>query len=62
MSRVANPIIMAFLFLTTVVPIGLVMRLAGKDLLLLKLDPKAESYWIERKPPGPAPETIRNQF
>jgi len=62
MSKVANPVVMALIFLTTVVPIGLAMRLAGKDPLRLKSDPEAESYWIERVPPGPAPETIKNQF
>jgi hypothetical protein len=30
--------------------------------LRLRFDPSAESYWIERVPPGPAPETIKNQF
>jgi hypothetical protein len=38
------------------------MRLTGKDLLRLKRDPEAESYWIPREPPGPSPETIKNQY
>ena len=45
------------MFFGTVLPIGLVMRALGKDLLRLKREPDADSYWIVRAPPGPAPET-----
>jgi hypothetical protein len=38
------------------------MRAIGKDLLRLKQEPEAESYWIVRAPPGPAPETMKDQF
>jgi hypothetical protein len=44
------------------VPIGLLMRLLGRDLLSLKLDRQAQSYWVVRQPPGPAPETMIRQF
>ena len=53
---------MGFLFYATVTPIGLIMRTLGKRPLRLKFDPEAESYWIERKPPGPEPETMIRQF
>ena len=46
----------------TVLPTGLVMRAMGKDLLRLKRQPDAESYWIVRAPPGPAPDTMKDQF
>jgi hypothetical protein len=59
---VVNPVIMALLFYGTVLPTGLVMRALGKDLLRLKRQPEAESYWIVRAPPGPAPETMKDQF
>jgi hypothetical protein len=38
------------------------MRLLGRDLLSLKLDRQAQSYWVVREPPGPAPETMIRQF
>jgi len=38
------------------------VRLAGKDPLRLKLDSGANSYWIPRKPPGPPPDSMTNQF
>jgi hypothetical protein len=59
---VVSPIVMGIVFYTTVAPIGLVMRLAGKDPLRLKFDRAARSYWIERDPPGPAGATMKNQF
>lgn len=60
--KVVNPIVMALMFYLTILPIGLLMKLFGKDPLSLKCDPRRSSYWIERRPPGPAPDTMRNQF
>jgi hypothetical protein len=60
--RVVNPIVMALLFFATVVPTGLVMRALGKDPLRLKRDPKVTSYWIDREPPGPTPDTMKRQY
>ena len=60
--KVVNPVVLALIFLTTVVPIGLLMRLLGRDLLSLKFDRQAQSYWVVRAPPGPAPETMIRQF
>ncbi len=62
MGMVVSPIVLGILFFLTVTPMGFVLRLMGKDLLRLKLDKSASSYWIERSPPGPAPDTMRNQF
>jgi len=53
--------VMSLLFYGTILPTGLVMRMRGRDLLRLKRDPHAKSYWIAR-PPGPAPESMRDQF
>jgi hypothetical protein len=60
--EVVNPIVLAVIYGTTMVPIGLMMRATGRDPLRLKLDPEADSYWIPRDPPGPAPESMINQF
>jgi hypothetical protein len=62
LHRVVNPIVMALLFFGTVWPTGLVMRMMGRDLLRLQRDPAAASYWIVRNPPGPSPETMKDQF
>jgi hypothetical protein len=61
LHRIVNPIVMALLFYGTIWPTGLVMRMRGRDLLRLKREPDSNSYWITR-PPGPPPETMRDQF
>jgi hypothetical protein len=61
-SKVTNPIITGLMFFLVFTPAALILRLLGKDPLRIKLDPGATSYWIIRRPPGPAPETMRNQF
>jgi predicted membrane metal-binding protein len=60
--KVVNPIVMGLLFYLTVAPMGIAMRLFGKDPLNRAFDPKATTYWIERDPPGPAPNTMKYQF
>lgn len=62
LHRIVNPMIMGLLFYVCVTPMGLVLRLLGKDPLRKRFDPKVDSYWIERKPPGPKPETMKNQY
>ncbi len=62
LHTIVNPLIMGLLFFMTVVPIGLIMRLMGKDLLNLQFDPDVSSYWIERDSGEPRPETMRHQF
>jgi len=62
LHRIVTPVVTGLLFYAVVTPIGLMMRAAGKDVLRLKRDPGAKSYWIERAPPGPAPDTMKNRF
>ena len=60
--KVMNPLILGLLFFITITPIGLIMRIFGKDFLGLKIDHGAKSYWIDRHPPGPPPQSMQNQF
>ncbi len=62
LNKIISPLIMGLLFYGVMTPYAYILRWLGKDLLRLRLDPSAETYWIERKPPGPAPETIKRQF
>jgi hypothetical protein len=62
LGRVTNPLIMALMFYLVFTPFAVFIRLIGKDLLRLKFDPEADSYWISRDPPGPEPDTMQNQF
>ena len=62
LGKVVSPIALGILFYGVVTTLAVVIRLTGKDPLRLKLDPAAESYWIVRKPPGPPPDSMTNQF
>jgi Saxitoxin biosynthesis operon protein SxtJ len=62
LHKVVNPIVMPLVFSGTVSPTGIIMRALGKDPLRLKRQPEANSYWIERRPPGPTPESMKDQF
>lgn len=44
--------VMALVFFALVTPLGIVLRLAGKDLLRLRLDPEIPSYWVRRGAAG----------
>jgi hypothetical protein len=48
-GRITTPILLTIVFVTVVTPLGLLLRLFGSDPLRLKRDPKASTYWIERK-------------
>ena len=62
LHKVVNPVVMGLLFYATITPMALVMRLMGKDPLRLRFDRQAKSYWIERRPAGPEPQSMRRQF
>jgi hypothetical protein len=62
MYRVVNPVIMAILFFAVILPIGLAMRLFGKDFLRLKRDRSLTTYWSPRTDPRPQSESMRQQF
>lgn len=62
LNRIVSPLALGAVFFLTVLPIGAIMRLSGKDPLRLKYDAAAKSYWIPREPPGPDPQTLTNQF
>src|SRR5689334_21182398 len=62
LHKIVNPLVMVFLFICCIAPMGLVMRAFGKDFLSLRLDRNAKSYWVKRYPPGIAPDTMKNQF
>ena len=48
LGRIIAPIVMAIIYFIIVTPIGLFMRLIGKDLLNLKFS-KSNTYWIKRE-------------
>ncbi|MEM7364101.1 MAG: hypothetical protein AAF525_08745 [Pseudomonadota bacterium] len=62
LAMIINPLVMFIIFVSTVIPTGLLLKLFGKDVLNLKLDSSTDSYWIQRDPPGPPPSSYEDQF
>jgi hypothetical protein len=60
MQRVVSPILLLLFYFLGVVPIGLTLRLLGRDHLRLRKG--RDSYWIDRQPPGPEPQTMKELF
>ena len=58
LGKIISPLIMGIIFFLVVTPIGLFMRMLGKDLLNLKKNSN-NSYWIEKKDPK---GKMKNQF
>lgn len=52
-GQVMGRVLLTVFFLLLVTPLGLLLRLLGKDLLELKRRPDAASYWRVAKKPGP---------
>jgi hypothetical protein len=62
LHRIINPVVMGLLFFLVFTPAGFIMRLLGKDLLRLRRDPDAKTYWISRSPETDPPTTMKNQY
>ena len=62
LHRVVNPLVMGLMFFAVITPTALILKLIGKDLLCRRFSPGTQSYWIPRQPPGPEPQSMRNQF
>ena len=58
LGKLISPLIMGIIFFLIVTPIGLLMRMLGKDLLNLKFNSK-KSYWIEK---DSIKSKMKNQF
>ena len=59
LGSIIAPIVMGVVFFLVVTPIGLIMKIIGKDLLSIKYDKKKETYWIKRDKPT---STMKQQF
>ena len=59
LGAIIAPIVMGVVFFLVVTPIGLFMKIIGKDLLSIKYDKKKETYWVKRDKPT---STMKQQF
>ena len=58
LGKIISPIVMIMIFFIVVTPIGLLMRILGKDILNLKYN-NNKSYWIEK---NDHESKMKNQF
>ena len=58
LGKVIAPIVMGFIYFIIITPIGIFMRLLGKDLLNIKYN-KNKSYWLKRTKNV---DTMKGQF
>jgi len=58
LGKIISPVVMGIIFFLVVTPIGLIMRLIGKDVLNLRYN-DYKSYWIEKTGPK---SKMKNQF
>ncbi len=59
LGKIVSPVVMGFIFFIIVTPIGLLMRILGKDLLNLKFSGKEYSYWQKK---SEIKSKMKNQF
>ncbi len=59
LGNIVSPVVMGVIFFMVITPIGLIMRLLGKDLLKIKKGESMLTYWIEREKKA---DTMKRQF
>jgi hypothetical protein len=59
LGSIVSPIVMGAVFFIVVTPIGLIMRLLGKDLLRINKSKPISTYWINR---DKQKNTMKKQF
>lgn len=62
LHKIMTPLIMGIMFYGLITPVGLLMRLSGKDPMRLRSSPEATSYWIAREPGASGGDQMKNQF
>jgi hypothetical protein len=61
LGKIVSPIVLGFIFFIIITPVAIVTKLAGRDALKLRKQ-NVDSYWVDRSPPGPEPESFKEQF
>lgn len=59
LGRIVAPVVMAIIFVVTVIPTGVIMRLLGKDLLQVRRRPASATYWHDV---NGEKSSMKNQF
>ena len=60
LGLVVSPIVLLIIYLTTFFPIGIILKILNKDLLLLKKQKSSKTYWIKYNDDDN--KSMKNQF
>jgi len=60
-GKVMNPIVLGVIFYLLITPVSFATRLFGRDVLSIRKR-VVSSYWVERIPIGPGPDSFKRQF
>ena len=59
LGLIVSPIVMGVVYFVVITPIGLIMKIFGKDVLNLKIDKNKNTYWTLKKK---IPSKMKDQF
>jgi cell division protein FtsW (lipid II flippase) len=62
LNQIISPVALSIVFFTTVTLSGWIMLLLRRNLLGLKRNPRAATYWIERTTSATDPKSFEKQF
>ncbi len=62
LNKIFSPLILGFIYLVIVIPVGIFMRIRGRDVLHRKIAKDKETYWIVRDVSTVSPDQFNNQF
>lgn len=62
LHSIVSPIVLGFMFFIVITPLGLLMRVLGKNPLQLRYDRSLATYWIERQPADEQLSNMKDQF
>ncbi len=59
LGAIVSPIVMGIVYFGVITPIGIILKLFGKDVLNLKIDKNKNTYWTLKKK---IPSKMKDQF
>lgn len=62
LHSIVNPLVTGVMYFLAVTPMGIVIRLSGRDALRRKLDPDAPTYWQTREDADEVRKGFTRQF
>lgn len=62
LGKIVAPLTISAMYALLVIPLAWFLRLSGKDILRLRIDKSAATYWLPRQPGGNSTEQMLRQF